>query len=239
MAMKDPDDALVVLFKHHAVRNTTRSLAEGREIYDDVEIVEIRFPGSKDVKAFPATARSHWLDNPFTGEQTQVTYAERFARQYQQFKARTAQTKSGTPLDLAPFLTESKRAELRAQNVYTVEQLAAIDGTELKNLGPYGRDLKNGAVAFIDESRAGAPNLQMAAELEALRARNAVLEEDAQRRNAQAQEAGKISETFDEMTTEQLREYITTHTGQAPVGGNLNHKALKRLASEVRPSKAA
>ena len=31
----------------------------------------------------------------------------------------------------------------RALNLYTVEQLAAIDGQELKNLGPGGRELKN------------------------------------------------------------------------------------------------
>jgi len=238
MALKDPDDNLVVLFKHHHVRNATRSLKEGREIFDDLEIVEIRLPGSKDVKAFPATAFSHWLDNPFTGEQTAVTYAERFARQYQQFKAKAAQTKSGTPLDLAAFLTEARRAELRAQNVYTVEQLAAIEGTELKNLGPYGRDLKNNAVAFIEEGRASAPNQQMMAELEALRARNAVLEGDAKILAAKAAAAAPGDIDFDDMTPEQLRDYITTHTGQAPIG-NLSPKSLKRLAIEARPSKAA
>ena len=68
---------------------------------------------------------SHWSDDPVTGEQTQVTYAERFQHQYRQFKTAAAQTKTGTPLDHAPFLTEGRRAELRAQNIYTVEALAA------------------------------------------------------------------------------------------------------------------
>jgi hypothetical protein len=237
MALRDPDDALVVVFRHNDYRNETKSLAEGRPIHEDVEVCEIRMPGAKDVKVFPATAISFWRDNPFTGEQTPVTYAERFAPQYRQFKMQLAQTKSGTPLDAAPFLTSARRAELRAQNVYTVEQLAAIDGQELKNLGPGGREFKNNAMAYLEESKASAPNLQMAAELEALRARNQVLEEDAKLLAARrAQAAG---DDFDEMTVEQLRDYITTHTGQAPVGSNLNHKSLKRLALEVKPSKAA
>ena len=180
MAVRDPDDVAVVLFKHQSFKNEAKSLAEGREIHDDIEVCEIRFPGAKDWKSFPATALStQWIRDPYTGAEKQITYAERFPHQYQQFKARAAQTKSGTPLDYAPFLTEARRAELRAQNVYTVEQLAAIEGTELKNLGPGGREYKNDAEDYLAESKAGAPNLQMAAELEALRARNAVLEEDA------------------------------------------------------------
>ncbi len=107
---------------------------------------------------FPATAFSHWEIDPQTGEQAKVTYAERFQRQYQQFKAHATQTKSGTPLAYAPFLTEARRAELRAQNIYTVEALAAIDGQELKNLGPGGRELKNAAMEYIEEAKARAPN---------------------------------------------------------------------------------
>ena len=240
MATRDPDDACVVLFTHKAFENPAKSLAEGRRIFDDIEVCEIRFAGAKDWSCFPATALStQWIRDPFTGEEKQITYAERFPRQYQQFKARMAQTKSGTPLDFAVFLTEGQRASLRAQNIYTVEQLALVEGQELKNLGPGGRDFKNSAAEFMADSKAGAPNLQMASELEALRARNIVLEEDARLRAARAAEAKSAESDFDDMTTDQLREYITTHTGNAPVGNNLNHKALKRLAIEARPSKAA
>ena len=157
-----------------------------------------------------------------------------------QFKERAAQTKSGTPLDYAPFLTEARRAELRAQNVYTVEQLAAIEGVELKNLGPGGREYKNNAEEFLADSKAGAPNLQMAAELEALRARNAVLEEDAKIKAERAPAAPKTpaEADYDDMTAEQLREYITAHTGIPPTG-SLSHKSLKHLAQGIVKTKAA
>jgi hypothetical protein len=231
MQTQDPDHALVALFKHHAAPNEAKSRAEGRPIYDDVEVCEIRRPGSKDVSVFPATSVSHWVTDQFTGGQVQITYAERFARQYQQFKAKAAQTKSGTPLDHARFLTEARRAELRAQNIYTVEALATIDGQELKNLGHGGRELKNQAMEYIEESKANVPSLQMQAELEALRAKNAVLEED-----LAAAKAGDGE--FDAMSLEQLRDYITVNTGHPPVG-SANRKTLLRMAAEARPDKAA
>jgi len=236
MPARDPDDVAVVLFKHQAFKNEVKSLAEGRDIYDDIEICEIRFPGAKDWKAFPATALStQWIRDPYTGTEKQITYAERFKHQYQQFKAQAAQTKSGTPLDYAPFLTEGRRAELRAQNVYTVEQLAAIDGAELKNLGPGGREYKNNAQEYLSTTKAGAPSLQMAAELEALRARNAVLEED---HKIKAERAAAAPTDYDDMTAEQLREYITAHTGIPPTG-SLSHKSLKHLAQGIVKPKAA
>jgi hypothetical protein len=237
MPPRDPDETLVVLFRHLETQNDVKTLAEGRPVFDDIEVVEIRLPGNKDVKVFPATAMStQWIRDPYSGSEHQITYAERFSHQYQQFKAKAAQTKSGTPLDYAPFLTAGRRAELRAQNIYTVEQLAAVEGTELKHLGPDGRGYKNQAVEYLAESKAGAPTLQMAAELEALRVRNAMLEEDAKYKAAQP----KTTETdFDDMTADQLRDYITTHTGHEPVGTNLTHKQLKRLATEAKTSKAA
>ena len=239
--MRDPDDVAVVLFKYQSFKNEEKSRAEGREIHDDIEMCEIRFPGAKDWKAFPATELStQKIIDPYSGAEKRITYAERFQHQYRQFKAQAAQTKSGTPLDLAPFLTAARRAELRAQNVYTVEQLAAIDGQELKNLGPGGREYKNDAEEYLAQAKAGAPNLQMAAELEALRARNAVLEEDAKIRAERATVEGRppAEADYDDMTIEQLREYITAHTGIPPTG-SLSHKSLKHLAQGIVKTKAA
>jgi hypothetical protein len=228
------DEKVVALFKNHPLPNPGESLKQGRPIYDDIEVVEIRFPGSRSVSVFPALSRSHWVDNPETGEQTPVTYAERFRRQYLQFKEHHQQTKSGTPLAHAPFVTEARRAELRALNIYTVEQLAHIDGQELKNLGQNGRELKNKAMEYMEEAKAGAPNAQMAAELEALKARNTILEEDAKHLATLKPERGdKADAMFDDMTVEQVREYITTNSGHAP-HGTISRKTLVRMAMDLK-----
>jgi hypothetical protein len=236
MPPRDPDETLVVLFRHLAVENPQKTLAEGRPIFDDIEVCEIRAAGMRDVKVFPATAPSAdgWVIDPFTQQQKQRSYAERFAHQYRQFKASQAQTKSGTPLEHAPFLTDGRRSELRAQNVYTVESLAAIEGAELKNLGPGGREMKNQAMAFIEESRGAAPNKQMLAELEALKARNAILEEDLTLKKSVDESEGE----FAGMSIDQLREFIKTNTGQGPVGQPAR-KTLVRMAMDCRPEKVA
>lgn len=228
MPVKDPDETVVALFKHHALKNEAKSATAGRPIFDDMEICELRYPGSRNIGVYPALAFCRWVTDPATGEQTQQCYAERFQRQYQQFKAQSAQTKSGTPLTHVPFLTEARRAEMRALNVYTVEQLAAIDGTELKNLGQGGRDLKHKALEYLEESRSNAGNTQMAAELEALKARNALLEDDVQRLKEGDGE-------FDGMGLDQLRDFITSQTGHPVQGAGLNRKTLVRMANEAKP----
>jgi hypothetical protein len=232
-ANQDPDEVLVVLFKYHAEENELKTLEAGRPIFDDKEMCEIRAPGSKDIKVFPAHFFSRWVDDPRTGRQYKQTYAERFRHQYQQFKAQASQTKTGTPLEHAPFLSEGKRSEFRAQNIYTVEQLADIEGAELKNLGPGGREMKNAAMAYIEEGKATAPNMQMMAELEALKARNAVLEGDFK---IKQEEEGE----FAAMEPDEIREYIKANTGQEPLGlKNMNRKTLVRLAMNARPDKVA
>jgi hypothetical protein len=234
---RDPDAALVAVFKPHSMLNELASAAAGRPVHDDLEVVEIRFPGSRAVSVFPATAFSDWVNDPFTGAQTARTYAERFSHQYRQFKEHATQTKSGTPLAYVPFLTEGKRAELKAMNIYTLEALAEIEGEPLKNLGYGGRDLKNKAMEFIENSRKLAPNTQMQAELEALRARNQVLEED---NKAMAQRAAvELSgdEMLDDMSDAQLKDFIGSNTGARPQG-NPARRTLLRMAMDARQPKA-
>ena len=233
---KDPDASLIALFKDHAVPNATKTATAGRLICDDMEIVEIRFPGSRAVSVFPATSFSHWAVDPHTGGQKAVTYAERFSRQYQQFKAHSSQTKSGTPLTYATFLTEGRRAELRALNIYTVEALAGVDGQELKNLGHGGREMKNAAMEYLAQSDNRAPNTQLQAELEALRAINQTLVDDNEALKQHSLAASSGESQFDDMTTDQVREYIKTHTGHTPQG-NINRKTLVRMAMDARPEK--
>jgi hypothetical protein len=220
MPMQNPDDLLIVQFKTIALENEDKTKLAGRPIFDDVEHVDIRGPGSRNSTVHPVTEVSHWVDDPYTGRQRQITYAERFNR---------------------PFLTEAKRAELRALNVYTVEALAAVDGQELKNLGHNGREFKNKAQEYIDRSLQAAPDMQLRAQLEALRARAEVLESD----NAMLKQKAVppsaddvVDAAFDDMSVEQLRDYIATHTGVAPVG-TPSRKNLLRMAAEARPNKAA
>ena len=223
--MRD-EKGVVAIFRNHTIKNEGKSVEAGRPIYDDMEVVELRFAGSKTVSVFPATAFSHWDTDDETGEQRTVTYAERFPRQYQQWRAKEHQTKAGTPLDYLPFLSDGRRAELRALNIYTAEALASVEGQELKNLGPGGRDWKNQAMAFLEGDSEKARLTRMEAEIETLKARNQVLEDDADARRKDP----KIAE-YEAMSDAQLRDHVKSLTGVDPKG-NIPRKTLIRMAED-------
>jgi hypothetical protein len=79
----------------------------------------------------------------------------------------------------------------------------------------------------------------MAAELEALRTKNALMEEDIQRLKESRREPDEEpgADQFDNMSNEQLREFITESTGQAPIG-NTARKTLVRMARQAQPKAA-
>jgi hypothetical protein len=130
------------VFRNHVVADEQASKAAGRPIFTDMEVCDLSFPANTKTKAtFPA----HEAEPNATRESVAaggdvVTYAELYNEQYRAFKSGNAQPTSGTPLSEAPFLMEGKRRELKALGVNTVEQLASLDGTPLKQLGMGGRE---------------------------------------------------------------------------------------------------
>lgn len=148
-----------VIFRNNATVNEAKTKTEGRPIYDDMEVCDIFFPGN--VKERVPTARAldqaDWFEDPVTQTKRPRTYMEKYAPEYQAFKAGNAMLASGTPLEEAPFLTEGKRLELKhGLKIFTVEQLANLDGTGLKAMGIGGRDLKDRAIAYLESAKVGA-----------------------------------------------------------------------------------
>ena len=101
----------------------------------------------------------------------------------------------------------------------------------MKNLGPGGRELKNQAQAFIDESAAAAPSKALAIEFEKLKARNQVLEEDNELLKTRLTSG---EGEFEDMSNDALREYIRVNTGAGPVG-QPSRRTLIRMAMDCRP----
>jgi hypothetical protein len=162
------DEQLTPTFFSHPVKDEEASKKAGRPIYKDVDHVKIRIAGNKyTVGVFPAVAT--WMTKKqmteYGEEEVIVTYADRFNKQYLEYKAGDQQSFGGTPLAEAPFLSEGKRRELKAIHVNTVEALAAIDGQPLKMLGPGGRELKNQAIAYIENALKGVGSTKLADEL--------------------------------------------------------------------------
>lgn len=164
---------LHITFFADAVENKAKSLVAGRPIYDDREFVRIKFAGDKH-RELVAPADECEIRHPETNEPW--AYKDRFPKHYEAFKAGQEFIGDGTPLAELTFLTEAKRAELRAVNVHTAEALAALDGALLQRLGMGGRALKDQATAWLEKAAGSAVETRFAAENTALREQMAALQ---------------------------------------------------------------
>lgn len=163
-------DLISPRFYTAAVENPVESKKQGRPIFEDKEFVEVKFAGDK-LRVHVAPAHEYYKRRSLpNGDSEWITYAQEFQPIYERFKQGLIEQGTGTPLSELPFLTESKRAELKALNVKTAEALAQLDGGPLKMLGMGGRDLKNQAQAYLDKANGSADVTRLAADNDALRA---------------------------------------------------------------------
>lgn len=137
-ALYKDDPKLFIQFKTEAVLNPAASTKEGRPIYDDIDMIVIRTPGSQ-----------------LTSIVSPVKYyMDRFGDQYRKWKDTQVQAVSGTPLEAWPFLMikPSLIAELKYRNVFSVEQLATLSDTA-KGTIMGGQELSRQAAKWIADSK--------------------------------------------------------------------------------------
>jgi NACalpha-BTF3-like transcription factor len=240
--MADEENRLVVKFRADKVKNEAKTKLAGRPIFDDIELVEVRTAADRNtIKVFPAHAQHRWTTNE-EGEQVIETYAMRWSEQYRRFREGRMQIQDGTPLSELPFLTEAKRAELKALNIHTAETLAALDGLALKTLGMGGRELKNQAEAYIENASGSAKVTEMATKIAELQAQIDAFR--VEQPTAQAEQADEpvdgeaADDDFDASSDEELKVYIASQTGQRP-RGTPSHETLVRMAREASEQVAA
>lgn len=131
------DEQLAVLFYIEPVKNNTRSLEEGRPIFEEKEWISIKFPGSREERKSPVRQRD----------------IDRFPRHYAAFKARTSQEMtSGTPLVEWTGCTRSAAEELKFWNISTVEQLASVTDQNVQNVKGMVT-LKQSAIKWLEASK--------------------------------------------------------------------------------------
>ncbi|WP_434733760.1 hypothetical protein NL154_05680 [Rhizobium sp. YTUHZ044] len=235
------DRNIVPYFYTITIPNEAESKKQGRPIFDEMEVVEIRFGGDMQNRpVFPAHDGQYLPDGQ--GGTQLVTYAERFPKQYQQFKERKSQTKEGTPLEEAPFLTAKERSELKGLQIYTVEQLASLDDRRLKSLGMFGRERMEAAKAYLDAALSTADVTRLASENAELRELIAKLQSEKTQQHAEdvADNAKILAEKvaadddpdFEDWSVEDLKAYIENETGHRPKG-NPSKDTLTKQALEA------
>lgn len=242
----DDNSRLVVTFENWPQINKAKTALKGRPIYDDIEICRIRMSGDRQNQpVFPAHAEAPGSIERDDGTIETVTYAQKYNRQYIQFKEGSVQTKEGTPLEELPFLTQGKRNELKALHVYTAESLAALDGQPLKTLGQDGRGWKNQAQAYLDNAAGSANVTKLASDAAFYKSEVERLQAELSQRpqpddtrlsenlgyEAETQDENQPSE-FEDWEDEILKAYIKDKSGSTP-RGNPSHDTLVKMAVEL------
>lgn len=157
------DQKLPVRFFMEGRRNEAKTKEAGRLICDDVEVCEIRLPGTQDI-----------IRNVVSDKERQ-----RFPKAYAAFKANTDQVAAvGTPLRDWPVITSQPGAieEANHLGIRTVEQLAAVPEGNIRRLGIGWSDLWRKAQDWLKAAQNGAPVAKLREENNELRARLTTLE---------------------------------------------------------------
>jgi len=125
---------LIATFYHRPVQNEEETEVQGRPIFDTHDYIEIMIPGDSKTKV-----------NRRVKNEDKEKYPEAWAR----FQNNEKGAIVGTPLTEWNFLTSTRAAELRAQGLSTVEEIADMADGYLGNLGPDGRKLQDRAKQFL------------------------------------------------------------------------------------------
>jgi hypothetical protein len=130
----EEDKYLAVKFSKKAVHNKFKSEQEGRQVFEDVDWINIRIPGDKTTEV---------------SRKVKEEDKERFEFQWNNYLNREEDKKNGIPLDMLPSITPAQVANLQALRVETIEQLANLHEKGIKNLFE-GRDLVKKAKLFLE-----------------------------------------------------------------------------------------
>lgn len=125
-----------VMFTEDAVQNYAKSEAAGRPIYDMEERVSIRFPGNNLTEIVRKVGPED---------------RERWPEQYKAFKqGRGNVVIDGTPLEAWTALSKAQVREFNAMNIFSVEQLAAVDDYFCQRIGMGGRMWRDRAKIWLE-----------------------------------------------------------------------------------------
>lgn len=128
------DDKLHVQFFMRPRIDLEASKAANRPIYKDVPHIMIMIPGDKNNIPLAEVWEQH---------------IRRFPIHWEQFQAGIKDQIVGTPLKVAPFLTDSHIEELAYFKIRTIEQLADLADSNMTWMG--AREMKNAARAYLQK----------------------------------------------------------------------------------------
>lgn len=177
--------------------------------YENVEYVTILTSGD------PKAAPRHKVTDAIR---------EKYKPWYEHWRAGLETSPTGTPLEMWPILKPAQVHELKAINIFTVEQLAEIADNNLHRI-PMGRTLKNQAAAWL-QTKKEADGVEAARrENQTLKDGMSVLEEQVKALSAKLEETQASEPVSEVQTPEPPQETVSddppdqSHNFQPPKRG--------------------
>jgi hypothetical protein len=219
------------LFRYESIEDINASEREGHLVKKMIQVVEVRFAGSKNYSpVFPVDAA--WK----TENGRVVTYAERWEDQYRAFLAGASQQAAGTPLEMLKSygMSDANLSLCRALRIYSIEALYHLEGDALKSLGIASNMLKDMARAYMADRAKGEGG---AAELAALRAEIAALKAAIPVKEPSLSEVDAMVQASDDeysaLSDDELKDRIAGLTGTGRPRGNPSRATLVSAVREL------
>lgn len=157
---KAPRDAppLLLFFEEGTAKNVAES-KNGPPVFDIIHKVRVTVIGSKANEGpIYEIARLKYGQEEWKIDH----YAySRFGKAYEDWKAGRASADAGTPLEQWALMDVGLVAAFKAANVYTVQQLACLsDGALDTSIRRGGREWRAKAIAWLDEARTAAGDVE-------------------------------------------------------------------------------
>lgn len=162
-------DTAIPRFHLESVEDQRASSLAGRPIYRDEERIEIIFPGDP-LKRFVSVVTKEFTD--------------RWPEEYEAFKRGEARAREGTPIDQWSYLRPRNVRELKALEIYTVEDCAALTDVAIQRIGLGGRQIREAAIAYLDDAAAAAMNTKLERENDELRSQMGALQRQMEEQSA-------------------------------------------------------
>lgn len=153
-------DSTIPRFHTESVQDHVASAKEGRPIFFDQERVQLINPGnpSSPVELVTDFHRQKWPE------------------QWAAFKRGSESTVDGTPLEQWSYLKRGNVLELKALNIFSIEQCAALTDQAVQKIGMGGHNIRDMARSWLDEADQMKITSAALAERDAANARMASME---------------------------------------------------------------
>jgi len=171
--MADEPRLPYVRFETRAIEDRAKSIEAGHMQYKDVHFAIITPAGTKDIIEKPVEDWLLSLEEGVKQERIPPHWLREYRAAYEHYKTTQENPEFGTPVKSWPSITPAQVQVLLNANLRTIEDVAEANEEAVTRIGMGGRALKEKARAWLDSAKdTGAT----AAELDALRIKNAELE---------------------------------------------------------------